>query len=187
MLAYVLTAVNNELVRLGVLQDSTPLFLGANPKRMKASPVSIFWVPIKSKGAGPDVSASPDVQSALEANGGSVPRCLRTRLLSVDCYLWAGGPAPTDDYSATELLLSQVLTAIDHIYPGAYQFGGEKWLEQGSEANILGHRCIAEFGFKLPVNEFTPTNPKSAVQVTEITQTVEIGLLPDGSTVVVQP
>jgi len=180
-----LWAINNELIRLGVLPDSTPLQLGSSPKRLKTVPKSVFWVPNQSKASGPNVSVSKDQQDALSANGGFVPRALRTRLLSLDCHLWGGESASVDEYSSTEFLLDAVVTAMQNILPGGYIYSGEKWINPGTEAAALGHRCIAYFAVNLAVNEVLPPNIPVSVEIETIDQTAEIGPLADGSIVVV--
>lgn len=178
----IINAINGEIIRLGRLPDGTPAQLGSNPKRNKTSPSSVFWVPIQSKGSGPNVSASRSVQDTI----GYVPKTIRVRTLSLECHLWAGDLSTTDDYSKTEDLLDTVLTAVNNVLPGGYSYNGEKWVNPGTEAATLGHRCVAFFNFGIPMLEITQPGVAQSVEVKTITPTNQIGPLPpDGQIVTV--
>src|SRR3954465_2093165 len=119
---------------------SATVFIGESTRGRKSVPPDIFWIPLRAKGSGPDVTMSRAEQLAfLVANPNKqIPRALHTRAIELDAHLWAGPHSAADDFSATENLLNQTLSALHHAAYGRYAYIGEDWVQMGTDAQTLG-------------------------------------------------
>lgn len=180
----ILQLVHNELVANGTLSDPV-LYLGASAKAQRLAPPAIFWVPKRGTGMGGPVMAMPRaIQIAWAAANPTkqIPRALHTRAVNVEAHLWAGEHAAGDDFSATEALLDATISALHHQAYGCYTYHGEEWIPTGTDTMALGRRLVLFLDIMVPVLETTPT--PSAVKITNVTVTGQMGpIYPGGSTV----
>lgn len=187
-------AITNELITTQALPRGFPVKFGPTTKNQRMDPPSttplnpknldIYWIPKRSKNAKPIPAYSQAVQAAVAAAGGTIPRILWTRNQEVWCSIWAGGAAATDDYSACEAFLEQVVSSVQHqLGSGCYEFMDDEWVKS-SDTSYLGHRLIARFIFMTPVFDLPAVpNGKQSIEVDEIDITDQLGPIQPGGTI----
>lgn len=168
-----LTLVNNELIAMGVLAPGTPLRFGPSVRSPKVTPPEVYWIPRVGRGSAPLIAMSRAAQLAYTASGKAIPRSLATRMVGVECHLWAGGSAQGDDYSAVEDLLEAVNSAIHHNCQGSYEYHGDEYITRGTESSILGHKIIAKFTIGVNLLEL-PAQTSPSVLVRDQVQSTNL-------------
>lgn len=168
-----LTLVNNELIAMGILPLGTPLRFGPSVRTPKVTPPQVYWIPKGGRGSAPLIAMSRSAQLAYTASGKSIPRSLATRMVGLECHLWAGSSAQSDDYSAVEDLLEAVNSAVHHTCQGAYEYHGDEYIAHGTEASNLGHKIIARFTIGTNLLEL-PAQTSPSVPVRDQQQSVTL-------------
>ena len=108
-----------------------------------------------------------------QATGTGTARRLWTRAVQVAAHIWAKGSGGLDDYGACEVLLAQLVQAMQAILSrGSYEYIGEAAPEGDEAVTTNGEVLIARFRIFIPITDAAWTNAPGVTP--DITDEIEI-------------